>query len=274
MNDRRGYTFIEALVAMLIVSIVIASGVKMLAADIRLNSQQDELMATDQNLRVAMEALVDSLRSAGDGAPEENLSLWISWLDDDFSSNPRIIEGDSDTLLVARCTPVSIAELDARADAGVTRLEVHGTQSDAALSATLDDGARRLILIDDREHAFVTGVSTEQIAIDTDPTQTGNQGLDRSYPAGTPLCRVDVSEFGVQVDETTGETSLYRDDHQGDGPLAVAMGITDMQIVTVAAGRAYEIQLTGRSANLDLLRGTSIVRELTSEVNVRNAPAT
>ena len=106
----------------------------------------------------------------------------------------------------------------------------------------------------------MTGVSTEQISIDTDPTKTGNQGLSRSYPAGTPLCRVDVSEFGVQVDETTGETSLYRDDHQGDGPLAVATGITDMQIVTVAAGRAYEIQLTAGIREPHLLRGTSIVR--------------
>jgi hypothetical protein len=241
----------------------------MLASDVHLHAHEEALGSVEQNLRAASETLADVLRSAGYGTPKSDLAVWIPWVDG-LTANPMIVKGDSDTLFVARCTTLPVARLRTRVDSGETRLEVVGTVADA-LGRVLDSDEKRLVVIDDREFAHVKSVSDGAIEIDTDPATAGNQGLARAYPPGTPLCRVDVTEFGVRDDETTGGTNLYRDDHQADGRSTVAEEIDGLEIDTDDGGRTYEVRLSGLSRDVDPLRGGRIVRELSSQVSVRNA---
>lgn len=268
MTDARGFSLVEALVSTSILGIVLAGGVKMLASDIRFHAREETLASVDQNLRAASETLADTLRAAGDGAPKSDLTAWIPWVAD-FSTNPKVVSGDTDTIFVARCTTEPVARLYARVDSGATRLEVVPTEG-RTVDEVLDADEKRLVLIDDREFAHVKSASDGLIQIDTDPAASGDQGLARAYPQGTPLCRVDVTELGVR-DDDTGGASLYRDDHQGEERWTVAEEIDGLEIDTADGGRTYEIRLTARSRDIDALSGGHIVRELGLEVSVRNA---
>ena len=270
INDRGGFTLVELLVSLMIASVVLAGTIGMLANHTRAYSQQDLAWAMEQNLRVSMDMVTDTVRAAGDGVPTTNLPAWIPWVSA-FDSNPKITGTDPATVSVARCSPLPVARLSAQAAAGATTIGIVSAVPGSGVAEQLDSSEKRLVLIGDSENAHITAVSGNSITIDTDPTTIGNQGLRETYAKGTPLCRVDVLTFAILTDPVTGLPRLGLDENHGDGAQPIAEGISNLQVTTVAQGTRYEISVTARSEKSDPMTHTMLTRTLHSAVTVRNA---
>lgn len=268
MRGERGFSIVSILTGLLLTSVLMASAFTMLTTHTKTYNQQDLAMAMEQNLRVAVDQVGDALRSAGSAAPSADLTAWIPWVTG-FDTNPHIA-GSPARLSVARCTSFPVAVLSAPAAAGAVTLSVDSNVAGQGLAELLDTEARRLIAIDDVENAHLTLVGSSLIEIDTDPTVAGAQGLSRGFAAGTPICRVDVTTFGISTDGA-GTTHLFRDLNQGRGPEPYADAIADLRIVPLEPGRVFEISLTGQSHGVDPLSEAPLQRTLTSIVAVRNA---
>lgn len=257
-RESLGFTLIDLLVALAVMSVVMAGVVGAFAVQNRTYIQQDLALELQQDLRMGMGLVTDRLRTAGYGVPSTNLPQWFPWVGN-FTSNPEIVAGPPDTLSVASCfrPPVATLAADAAQDATILTLTD---------SAELDAGTRRLILIGDATHAHVKSVAGAEITIDTDPTKRDNQGLSRAYLVGTPVCRVDVLTFSLDVNSKT----LRFDENQGDGPLALIEEISDFRI-TPRAAKQYEVVLTASREVPEGQHGTRLVeRSLTSDIGMRN----
>ena len=258
-----GFTLIEILVTMLLLSIAMAAVVPVLAIQSKANLEQDTKVAMQQNLRVAMSIVTDALRNGRYGVPSANLTSWIQWVSG-FNTNPVItVAAGNSTMSVASATAQSVTSLSSAAAAGATSLSL-------TTLATVDTSTKRLLLINGQENAIVTGVNASSVTIDTDPTVAGNQGLAHSYPAGTPVYRVDVTTFNIVTDSTTGLSQLFRNRNQGAGSLPVADGISGLQIGTVVANKQYTVTLTAISTSLDPVTHQSLTARLASNVTLAN----
>jgi prepilin-type N-terminal cleavage/methylation domain-containing protein len=257
---RAGFSVIELLCAVAILGLVMAATSISFATQGRAYLFAETQTTMEANLRLGMNMVTGRLRNAGYGVPAANLANWVTWVPG-FTGNPTItINGTAPAVLsVASATSQPVATLTARGYVGDTTLYL----SDAS---ELDAAAKGLLLIGDSENALVKNVNGTQVTIDTSPLTGGYQGLARSYPAGTPVYRVDVVTYRV----ATGASELLRDDNQGSGLQAAAEGITNLQLATVTPGKVYDVTLTGRSPRPDPLTGKKRTSSLRSRVTLTN----
>lgn len=257
---RAGFSVIELLCAIAILGLVMAATSVSFATQGRAYLFAETQTTMEANLRLGMTMVTQGLRNARYGVPFSNLSSWITWVPG-FTSNPTItINGTAPAVLsVASATSQPVATLTERGYVGDTTLYV----SD---SSELNAAAKSLLLIGGSENALVTYVNGTQITIDTDPLKGGDQGLARSYPAGTPVYRVDVVTYRV----ATGASQLLRDDNQGAGLQSAAEGITNLQLATVTPGKVYDVTLTGRSPRRDPLTQKNRTSSLRSRITLTN----
>jgi prepilin-type N-terminal cleavage/methylation domain-containing protein len=270
ISGGHGFTLPELLVVLLLASTVAAGMGGVFATQNRAYLQQDLHVAMAENLRVAMSSLTDTLRAAGCGVPPSDLNSWISWRSG-FVDDPVIVtEGgaDPDTLSVAACTP-PLATMTLRSNAGSTSLTINVTVAGKTISDLFNLTDKSLIWVGDGDYAVIRAVSGTTLTIDTDPTQSGNQGLLRSHPLGTSVSRIDVHTFQIEDDPDDSLPSLRLDTHHGTVTTA-AQGITDLQLETLVVGRQYRATLTGRSEREDPISGAFMVRRLVSEITLRN----
>jgi prepilin-type N-terminal cleavage/methylation domain-containing protein len=257
---RAGFSVIELLCAVAILGLAMAAAGVSFATQSRAYLFADTQTTMETNLRLGMNMVTERLRNAGYGVPATDLSSWVTWVPG-FASNPTItINGTAPVVLsVASATSQPVATLTARAFAGDSTLYVSS-------SSELDQAAKCLLLIGGSENARVSNVNGTKITIDTNPLSGGNQGIARSYPAGTPVYRVDVVTYRV----ATGSSQLLRDDNQGGGAQPAAEGITNLQLATVTPGKVYDVTLTGRSPRPDPLTHKNRTSSLRSRVTLTN----
>ena len=266
-----GFTLVELLVAMLLLSTVLVGALKVFSNHNRTYVEQDLSLSVEQNLRMGMGLVSDALRTAGYGVPLGSLSTWVPWVPG-FNNNPQISPGaggSTNSVSIATCSAEPVARLAAAAAAGATTLTITSNVPGSKISDLLDTGAQRLILIGDSENAHITGMTASSITIDTTPTFTGNQGLRQAYPTDTPICRVDVVSFAVYTDKSTGLSWLSMDSNQGSGPQLAAEDITNL-VITAAGSRQYQITLTGQSETVGPLSGKYLSRTLSSNITLKN----
>ncbi|MBI3783686.1 MAG: prepilin-type N-terminal cleavage/methylation domain-containing protein [Deltaproteobacteria bacterium] len=263
-RGQSGFTLVELLAAMVPTSVLILGAVSLLSTHNRVYEGQRVAVATEQNLRIGMDEVTDLLRTSGYGLPASSLALWVPWVAG-FAANPQIVDGGGkpDSITVAGCLQGPALALSATAAAGATSLSVSSLVLNTSVSALIDNTSRSLILIDDGQNALVTAVSGTTVSIDTDPTQSGAQGLTRAYPPGTTICRVDVTTFRIGTNATTGAAALTMDANQGAGAQLVADTIDDLQISTVVAGKQFDITMSAGT-------NTSASSSLRSLVTRRN----
>jgi Tfp pilus assembly protein PilW len=218
----------------------------------------------EANLRAGMRTLLDALRGQGYGVPGTALANWINWTG--YTGNPTIVAGATasipDAISVASCGGTPLATLATAAAAGATTLALS-----ADMTASLDTASRSLLLLDETESLKVTSVSGTSITVDSDPTTAGAQGLSRAYPAGTPLCRVDV----VTYDVDTANNMLRVNRHDGAGAQPLLDDIVNLKITPTTAGQPqYQITLTARSGAPDPLAAGPLQRSLSASIAPRN----
>jgi len=220
--------------------------------------------SVEANLRTGMRTLLDAVRGQGYGVPATALANWITWTT--YTGNPTIAAGASasipDSISVAACTGNALTTLASGAAAGATSLTLV-----ADVSTLLDSTAKSVVLLGEAEPLKVTSVSGTSIAVDSDPSTAGAQGLSRSYPVGTPLCRIDVVTYDVDTTNSLLRVNRY----DGAGALPLLDDIANLKITPTTAGQPqYQITLTARSSARDpLLRGV-LQRSLSATVAPRN----
>jgi prepilin-type N-terminal cleavage/methylation domain-containing protein len=271
-----GFSLIEMMIAILILSIISAGVIGYYINLKRVTTTQDLSTTVDDNLRLGLASLTSSLHGAGYGVPTSNLSSWVNWVPG-FNANPLFTDGGAspDTLSIASCTGKPVAHLSTDAASGSLTLTLADDNApfDDIPNDITDDFEiarnRQLIYIDGETSALITLIiGTTQIRIDTDPVATGNQVTTRSYKSGTPICRVDVVTYSVD----TTKKQLIRGDNQGSPINTVADNITDLQIALIASGikPAYTITLTASSSRPEPTTNSYITRRLTTTISLRN----
>jgi prepilin-type N-terminal cleavage/methylation domain-containing protein len=258
-----GFTLMEIVVTMCLLSIAMAAIVPVLASQNRVYLQQDARVAMEQNLRLGMGVATDALRNGGYGVPTANLASWIPWISG-FSTNPKITtSGTNQIISVASASVQSVASLASAASIGTTTLALTSYSQ-------VDASSKRLLLINGQENALIVTTNVSSVTVDTDPTVNGNQGLTHAYPQGTPVYRVDVVTFNVGTDATTGLSQLLRDQNQGAGALPAVDGITGLQVTTITAGKQYKLTLSATTPSVDPLTNQYLQGTLASNIALAN----
>lgn len=276
-DETCGFTLTELLVSMIMVATMMAGAVRLYLVQSRTNTQQDQSVTLEENLRLASAMISDTLRNARYAAPGgSNPSSWITSVAN-FTSNPLVTQGSGsnpDSLSVAACFQEPVAELSdcvgmpgCPAAIGDTSLSVSATGG-RNLVDLLDTSDKGLIRIGETEFAFVTSVNSTSIGVDTG-TAAGAQGIQKPHPAGAEICRVDVITFSIGNDPTTGLPRLLRDENQGGGAQPAAEGINDLQI-TLTPPKTYQVSLRGRSEGNDPMIGAPLQRSLATTITLRN----
>ena len=266
-----GFTLIELLVATLLTSVVLVGAIGVFSSHNRTYRQQDLSLSMEEDLRMGMDLVSDTLRTAGYGVPLGSLSIWVPWVGG-FSSNPQIdlgTDGATKSVSIASCFREPVASLSAATVAGATTLSLTSNVPDSEISDLLDTGAKRLIFIGDSENAHITRVSGNSITIDAKPTIDGSQGLRQPYPAGTPICRIDVLTLAIHTDAQTGQSWLAIDANQGEGAQPAVENITRLALGAVAI-RQDQVSLTAQSEKIGPLTGAYLTRTLSSNVTLKN----
>ena len=253
----RGFSLTELMVALAVTSLAMVSIISFHVTHKVRTTSEDLNIEVQQNLRLALDRLVSSVRNSNYGVPPTSLGSWVTWVSG-FSSNRSIASGPPDSITVAGCGLQSLTTIATNAAAGATSITV---TSAAGFNAT----NKRLIYIDDNENAMIKSVSGNTLTIDTDPSASGNQGLSKAYPAGTAICRVDVTTYSI---DTTKRT-LQADLNQGGAAIAIADGINAMSIVVNSAGidPEYAITLTGQSSKKDPTNNALVQATLSGKIS-------
>ena len=249
-----GFTVIELLVSITIVSLIMTAVVSSLAVHNKAAIQQDRLVSMEENLRAGMGMIAEALRNTGYGVPRTALNLWLG--DSSFSAFPLNI-ATAQQLKLATCTSLATATLTVQSAANATTLTLNSV---SGLSNT------KSIWIGRSEFAKITGISGNTITIDTNMMTAGNQGLFRVYPVSTPICRIDILTF--TVNPSTKQLTLLRNDVAGAQAQLVAEEISSLVITQVIQRRLYRVALTGQTKNIQT--NADITRTLTSEIALVN----
>lgn len=256
-NIRRksaGFTVIELLVSITVVSIIMTAVVGSLAVHNKAAIQQDRLVSMEENLRASMGMIAETLRNAGYGVPRTALNLWLG--DSSFSTLPLNI-ATAQQLKLATCTSQPVATLIVQPAINATTLTVNSV---SGLSVN------KSIWIGRGEFAKITAIDGRTLAIDTNMQTSGNQGIFRTYPVSTPICRIDILTF--TVNPSTKQLTLLRNDVAGAQPQLVAEEIDSLVITQVTQRRLYRVTLTGKTKNVET--NADITRTLISEIALVN----
>jgi len=263
MGGCRGASLVELMIGIVVASIAMVFIGQFFESSRRSMVSGSVNENVEANLRGAVRMMSDAVRGAGFGVPQASWPVWMPWAT--YSGNPTVVAGAGpavpDSVTVATCTQ-PLSTLSTAVAANATTLTLVDD-----VSGSLDAGSKSLLLINEADNVVVTAVAANVVTIDSDPTTAGAQGTTRGYPAGTPVCRVDI----VTYDVDTTRQLLRVDYHNGSGPQPVLDNIANLKITPTAPGlRQYRLTLTARSSQNDPLIWAPIQRSLSAEVTQRN----
>lgn len=245
-----GFTFIELLVTLLITSVIAAGFVTSFVLHQQAQMQQDMAVELEQNLRMGMTMISETLRAAGFGVPDGDLSPWISGM----TENPLVTGSDPPQLKVA----------SASASVGSLASPISADATDASITLEGDETLEPGDIVRIGEDNAVLG---DGGSIDGDPSRSGSQPLGRAYPAGTEICHVDYLVFGIDTD-ATGRSRLFVDKNEA-GRVTLAQYVYDLEVNELGTNE-YQITLRARSDTVDPLTQMHMEQSLSSVVVARN----
>lgn len=231
-KNHNAFTLVELLVAMAIALVVIVGISSTFISQRKAYDNQEQISEMIQNGRAAMDIMSNEIRMTGYGTPTLNLTHWIDWVSGvNFDNNPKLQDGagalGSDIIHIAACFDGQSTTLSTAVSSGGTTITV-----DSGDGRKFNTTTKKLININGIENAVVKVVSGDTLTIDTDPTTTGNQGLNNSFQSGDSVCIVKVISFSI-VAESDGSREVYtlkRNENLGAGRQPLAENITNIQI--------------------------------------------
>jgi prepilin-type N-terminal cleavage/methylation domain-containing protein len=254
-RKQRAMTLIEILMALLIISIVTGAIYTFYNSEQRAYQRQYKAQQRDQQLRFAMNSLVQELLEAGYHASGSGLVNRLpEWVPGDFiagvplqvhlDTNPKITLGDGKapdmiTFLSVLPTDTASTLLTEPSSDNVITLGL----SESEIEKQFKPG-NLLCLGEGESFATVTGLNKKTLTLDSDPAVAGNQPLTHPYPSGTVVGEISVVTYAVfnrQNDPNckhheAGVPELKRKVNAG-GFQPVAENISDMQLSLEEDGR-------------------------------------
>lgn len=266
--SEKGLTLVELLIAMAISGIVVAAIYTAFVTQQKSYTIQDQVAETQQNARVALDLITREVRMAGYGQPSWSLNADI----DGDGDNEAVTEpitivdggGNPDRITVIGCFESDPATLASTALIGDTVLILQNAYQASRFNTTTKSN----IFIGGFDNAKITGISGRTLTIDTDLNTSGNQGLIRSFEAGSEVNLVKVVTYFVE------DHTLKRDENTGAGGQPLAENIEDLQITY--ANKIANILVRARSQEIDPNYRDVIYndhyrrRTFTSKVTLRN----
>ena len=223
-----GFTLVELLIGLAISSILALSLWSLASTQERTYGSQDSATEMQQNLRVALQSLTRDIMSAGLGPQSSTINGQdaSAWYNAANNWNAFNITATSIDIIGCGQTP---ATLSAQAASGTNTLALAAGQG-AGFTASQN------INIEGTENAVVTSVSGDTL------TLTGNLGL--THPAQAAVYPLRWVTYSV-----TGGV-LNVDQHNGNGPQALASDITVMAVTASAADpKALTVSITGSTSS-------------------------
>lgn len=248
-NQSRGFTLIELLIVLLLVGLALGVMGQIFLSQADAYKSQVRVVQRHQGLRAALEIIARDFRGAGypvlDPSFLASLSSWIPQAfipkapqtvipDGVYTGTPGGNNPDSLSMLVVLSGETNPSGLSQAAQAGDTAIVLSLNSSETNDQFNLND---LLYLGKPPELAQIKGISGNVLTIDTDPFLAGNQGLNRSHPAGTEVGEISYVSYAVFNDNNDptmkyhepGIPVLKRKINAG-GFEPLAEGITDLKI--------------------------------------------
>ena len=218
-RNESGFTLTEMMAALAVTAILVTSIYHLYIAQSRTYAVQAEISEMQQNGRVAMNIISRDIRMAGFGQPRWTTVNGTSGID---YRGIRVTDGgvgNPDAFEIVGCIGPPRGTFAAAASSGSTTITLLSGEGKRFNTTT-----KRDIHIGERENAKVVSVSGSVLTIDTDPTQSGNQGLSNPYPAGTHIFLVKRVAYSIR------SNSLRIDENMGSGAQEVAIHVEDLQV--------------------------------------------
>jgi hypothetical protein len=259
-----GVTLTEIMMAIATSGMLLAAIVSSFISQQKSYLVQTQIAEMTVNARIALDRLTRDIRLAGYGLPAND---WVDWIeridwvrgkngDPMRFTNPVEITSNGTQLMLIGAFDRPFGYLTAGVPENTTRLKIN-----------YEDGASRpkphkhnMIYIGRNEPALVTGTRKgrrhNDIDIDTNPDQPGNQGVHWAYPPDRLLNTVElitVLTYKIVIDKGNGGTPtpvLKRDTNTGGGAQPLAEYIENLRFESIG-DTALQISLTARTANPD-----------------------
>ncbi len=264
-RSKLGVTLTEIMMAMAVSGILLAAIVSSFVSQQKSYAVQTQIGDMTINARTALDWLTRDIRLAGYGLPEAGWIDRVDWIRGNngkpirFTDPVEIMSDDKKPhqLILIGAFDRPMASLTQSPSAGATDLQLN-----YASNIRLDTRKRKLIYIGRNELALVTAIprgrnrrQQNRISIDTNPNQSGNQGLAWDYTEDPILPSVElisVVTYKVIIDSLNYETPtpvLKRDTNTGGHAQPLAEHIEDLQFKR--ENDIVTITITARAANPD-----------------------
>ncbi|MDY7034037.1 MAG: prepilin-type N-terminal cleavage/methylation domain-containing protein [Thermodesulfobacteriota bacterium] len=237
-KDESGFTLVETIVTLGVVGILMVSIYSLYISQIRTFTVQEQITDMQQNGRVAMNIVSRDIRMAGFGQPSWTTINGTSGI---HYTGIQVTDGgtgEPDSFEIIGCIDPPTGTLSNGASQGATTITLHSQEVKRFNTTT-----KRDIFIGERENVKVISISGSVLTIDTDPTQSGNQGLANGYPANTNVYLVKRVRYSIH------DNSLRCNENMGSGAQEIAMNVEDLQVTFIKP--IVNISMTVRTEKKD-----------------------
>lgn len=244
LKNKNGVTLIELLIALVISALLIAALYRTFIGQQKTYVVQEQVVDTQQNVRVAINKMMRDIRMAGFGGVGDVLSQvgGVNGFTDVIAPNANSIT------IVGGFRQVST--LAAEAAGGQSQV----TLASAADASQFDGAAHRFISIGGTESNIVSSRAGATLTL-SNPLKLTQKITDKlGNPVSVPIFKIQAITYLCGVSD--GKPVLQRNENTGGGPQPLAENIENIQFEYFDANGA----LTVNPANIRMVRATVTAR--------------
>lgn len=244
LKNKNGVTLIELLIALVISALLIAALYRTFIGQQKTYVVQEQVVDTQQNVRVAINKMMRDIRMAGFGG-----------VGDVLSQVGGVNGFTGEITLTANSTTIvggfrQVSTLAAEAAGGQSQV----TLASAADASQFDGAAHRFISIGGTESNIVSSRAGATLTL-SNPLKLTQKITDKlGNPVSVPIFKIQAITYLCGVSD--GKPVLQRNENTGGGPQPLAENIENIQFEYFDANGA----LTVNPANIRMVRATVTAR--------------
>jgi len=250
LKNKNGVTLIELLIALVISALLIAALYRTFIGQQKTYTVQEQVVDTQQNVRVAINKMMRDIRMAGFGGVGDVLGGGVNGPTEVITSPPsnNSITNNNNITIVGGFKQVST--LAAEAAGGQSQV----TLASAADASQFDGAAHHFISIGGTESNIVSSRAGATLTL-SNPLKLTYKITDQlGNPVSVPIFKIQAITYLCGVSD--GKPVLQRNENTGGGPQPLAENIENIQFEYFDANGA----LTVNPANIRMVRATVTAR--------------